>query len=39
MDPFNKIGTPLELVRAFGSKEDYERAIRELETELYKTGA
>ncbi len=39
MDPFNKIGTPLELVRAFGSKEDYEKAIRELETELYKTGA
>jgi type I restriction enzyme, R subunit len=38
-DPFNKIGTPLELVRAFGSKEDYERAIRELEVELYKTGA
>jgi type I restriction enzyme R subunit len=39
MDPFNKIGTPLELVRAFGSKEDYERAIKELEAELYKTGA
>jgi type I restriction enzyme R subunit len=39
MDPFNQIGTPLELIRAFGSKEDYQRAIRELEAELYKTGA
>lgn len=39
MDPFNKIGTPLELIRAFGSREDYERAIKELEAELYRTGA
>lgn len=39
LDPFKQIGTPLELIRAFGSKEDYERAIRELESELYKTGA
>jgi type I restriction enzyme R subunit len=39
LDPFKQIGTPLELIRAFGSKEDYERALRELESELYKTGA
>jgi type I restriction enzyme R subunit len=39
LDPFRSIGTPLELIRAFGSKEDYERAIRELENELYQTGA
>lgn len=39
LDPFKQIGTPLELIRAFGSKEDYERAIKELEYELYKTGA
>lgn len=39
IDPFRSIGTPLELIRAFGSKEDYDRAIKELEDELYKTGA
>ncbi|MFD2200183.1 EcoAI/FtnUII family type I restriction enzme subunit R [Shivajiella indica] len=39
LDPFRSIGTPLELIRAFGSKEDYDRAIKELEDELYKTGA
>jgi type I restriction enzyme R subunit len=39
LDPFRSIGTPLELIRAFGSKEDYERAVKELENELYKTGA
>ncbi len=31
LDPFRSIGAPLELIRAFGSKEDYERAIQELE--------
>lgn len=36
LDPFKQIGTPLELIRAFGSKEDYERALKELELELYK---
>ena len=38
LDPFNKLGTPLELIKAFGSKEDYLKAIRELENELYKSA-
>lgn len=36
--PLNKMGSPVELVRAFGKKEDFENAIKELENELYKTA-
>ncbi len=36
--PLSDYGTPVELVRAFGRKEDFEKAIRELENELYKTA-
>lgn len=36
--PINKLGSPIELVRAFGKKQDFEKALKELEQELYKTG-
>ena len=36
LDPINKIGTPIEIIRAFGSKSNYTKAVKELETELYK---
>ncbi len=36
LKPINELGTPVELVTAFGGKFEYERAIRELELELYK---
>jgi len=36
LDPLNKLGTPFELVKAFGGKQKYLQAIRELENELYK---
>lgn len=36
--PINQLGSPIELVRAFGKKQDFEKAIEELEKELYKTG-
>lgn len=39
LDPLNKLGTPKEIVTAFGSREDYLMAIRELETQLYNTTA
>ncbi|MDD3772151.1 MAG: DEAD/DEAH box helicase family protein [Weeksellaceae bacterium] len=39
LDPLNKLGTPLELINAFGSKAEYIKALKELEQELYKTGA
>ncbi len=35
--PFNRLGTPIELVRAFGGRDRYLRAVRELEQELYAT--
>lgn len=34
--PLSDIGTPVELVRAFGKKQDFENALHELENELYK---
>ncbi|HLW07367.1 MAG TPA: DEAD/DEAH box helicase family protein [Marinilabiliaceae bacterium] len=38
LDPLNKLGTPLELIKAFGSKAEYIKALKELENELYKTA-
>lgn len=35
LDPFAKLGTPVELVRSFGNKQQYKAAIRELESLLY----
>ncbi|MEQ8881309.1 MAG: type I restriction-modification enzyme R subunit C-terminal domain-containing protein, partial [Cyclobacteriaceae bacterium] len=34
--PLNKLGTPVEIVREFGKKKDFENAVKELENELYK---
>lgn len=39
LDPLNKLGTPVELIKAFGSKANYLEALKELEQELYKAGA
>lgn len=39
LDPLNKLGTAVELVNAFGGKPQYLKALKELEQELYKTGA
>ncbi len=33
--PFSQIGAPMELVRAFGDRAGYDKALHELETELY----
>ena len=38
LDPLNKLGTPIELINAFGSKEKYLEAVKELEIELYKVA-
>ena len=35
LDPFSKIGTPVKIVKLFGSKEKYKEAIQELEKEIY----
>ncbi len=36
--PLTEFGSPTEIVKEFGSKEEYMKAIRELEIELYKTA-
>ena len=33
--PFDKLGTPVEIIKEFGGKDKYEEAIRELEKELF----
>jgi type I restriction enzyme R subunit len=35
VEPIRSLGTPMELIRAFGGKQQYEEAIRELEQQLY----
>lgn len=37
--PLSALGTPVELVRAFGGKPGFEQAVHELQTELYKDTA
>jgi type I restriction enzyme R subunit len=37
LDPFTKLGTPVEIInKAFGGKANYESALHDLETELFK---
>jgi type I restriction enzyme R subunit len=33
--PLNQIGSPVELVRAFGKHKDFEQAVKELQNEIY----
>jgi type I restriction enzyme R subunit len=36
LKPINELGTPVELIKAFGGKPKYELAIKELELEIYR---
>jgi type I site-specific restriction endonuclease len=36
--PISEYGSVTEIIKAFGSREEYEKAIRELENELYKVA-
>lgn len=38
LDPLNKLGTPIEIIKAFGGKSQYMQAVQELESELYKSA-
>jgi len=38
LKPINAFGSPLEIIRFFGGKVQYQRAITELEKEIYKAG-
>ena len=37
--PFDGMGTPVQLIRQFGGRADYERAVRELQSALYEGAA
>jgi type I restriction enzyme R subunit len=39
ISPFDTMGTPLQLVKEFGTRADFERAVHEMQTELYKKAA
>ncbi len=39
VDPFTDLGTPAEIIKIFGNKGNYLKAIKELEEELYKVAA
>ncbi len=39
VQPLDQLGTPVELIKAFGSKEDYLKALQELEKYLYSAAA
>ncbi len=39
VDPLTRFGTPVEIVKLFGGKDNYLAAIRELESQLYRESA
>ncbi|HKJ90108.1 MAG TPA: type I restriction-modification enzyme R subunit C-terminal domain-containing protein, partial [Oceanipulchritudo sp.] len=39
ISPFTQFGTPMEIVRAFGGRDAYEKAVRDLESALYSESA
>jgi type I restriction enzyme R subunit len=38
LEPFPELGTPVELVRSFGGRQQYVDAVTELSAELYKNA-
>jgi len=38
LDPLNKLGSPVEIIRAFGGKPEYEKAVHTLSSEIYKVA-
>lgn len=39
VSPFDTMGTPVELIKQFGTRSDFEHAVRELQTALYQMAA
>jgi type I restriction enzyme, R subunit len=39
VSPFDAMGTPIQLIKQFGTRADFERAVRELQSALYETAA
>ena len=38
VQPFNKYGTPVEIIQSFGGKEQYFQAVKDLEQQLYRVA-
>jgi type I restriction enzyme R subunit len=38
VNPFDKFGSPTEIIKEFGSKDKYIKAVKELENELYRSA-
>ena len=38
VQPFNQYGTPVEIIQAFGGKEQYFQAVKDLEQQLYRVA-
>jgi type I restriction enzyme, R subunit len=38
VQPFNKYGTPVEIIQTFGGKEQYFQAVKDLEQQLYRVA-
>jgi type I restriction enzyme R subunit len=38
IQPFNQYGTPVEIIQAFGGKEQYFQAVKDLEQQLYRVA-
>jgi type I restriction enzyme, R subunit len=39
VDPFRSIGTPLEIISLFGSRESFQSVVRDLERQIYQEAA
>jgi type I restriction enzyme R subunit len=37
--PLSSLGTPVQLIKAFGDKQAFERAVHELQSALYQEAA
>ena len=37
--PFSSLGTPVQLIRAFGGRDGYQQAVRDLQSALYQEAA
>lgn len=38
VNPFDDLGTPMEIIKSFGGKDQYLKAIRELERQIYQSA-
>jgi type I restriction enzyme R subunit len=39
VQPFDSMGTPVELIKQFGTRSDFERAVHELQSAIYEVAA